>query len=91
MGLGMQHVSEGVAFTDVIDGSKWLCCHKYKNTYHLECVTQEKVENITFPCAPLMNAGSKGIRQAANSRPEMSNQGGNISVTMVTEKQTKLH
>ena len=49
VGLEMQHISDGVVYTDGIDGSKWLCCNKCKKTYHLECVTSEKEESIKFP------------------------------------------
>ena len=49
VGLEMQHLSDGVIYTDGIDQKKWVYCNKCKKTFHLCCVTQGKEENIKFP------------------------------------------
>ena len=49
VGLEMQHIGDGVVYTDGIDGSKWICCQKCKKTYHLECVTEHKEGEIKSP------------------------------------------
>ena len=49
VGLEMQHIGDGIVYTDEIDGSKWICYQKCKKTYHLECVTKEKEGEIKFP------------------------------------------
>ena len=45
VGLEMQHIGDGVVYTDGIDHTKWVCCHGCKERFHLDCVTSEKPEN----------------------------------------------
>ena len=59
VGLEMQHIGDGILYTDGIDGSKWICCQKYKNTWRV--LLKIKKEKSSFPFfALLMNVGGRG-------------------------------
>ena len=89
VGLKMHHISDGVVYTDEINGSNWSCCHKCKSSYHLGCVTPGKEENIMFPFfAPLMSAGSRQLVKQIDL-PQVGNQVGNDLFTVVRQKITK--
>ena len=49
-----------LVYKDGIDQKKWVCCNKCKNTYHLECVTCKKEENIKFPFLCMFNEYRNG-------------------------------
>ena len=49
VGLELQHISDGVVYTDGFDGSKWVFCGKCKQTYHLTCVHPNKPDPTEWP------------------------------------------
>ena len=53
VGLELQHIADGIVYIDGIDGTMWVCCQKYKKTYHFACVCphQPQPTEWSFVCS----------------------------------------
>ena len=63
VGLEMQHIGDGVVYTDGIDGSKWICCQNARKPITWNVSLKIKKEKSSSPFfALLMNVEDLGGR-----------------------------
>ena len=87
VGLELQHIADGVVYIDSINGTKWVCCQKYKKTNHVACVcpNQPSQQNGPF-CVAFLSANSKRVRVDLHVKWVITKR---VPVSVVVVKQKK--
>ena len=61
MGLEMQHIGDGIVYTDGINGYKWICCQNARKPITWNVLLKKKKEKSSSPFfALLINVGGRG-------------------------------